>query len=136
MQNLYHGSKTSGIKALTPFPHGIINGESGAFATTDIRFALAMIHGSGKELDVGYVTDSNTSREQMYIREVVPGALEILSAPGSVYLLEDSGFQEDERLSHVELISPNETKVISEDRIENILDELRKYDIDFIGFGE
>ncbi len=133
---LYHGSKIKGLKILTPFPHNGVNGESVVFASTDIRFALAMIHGTGDELAVGYFVNQETHHEHMYIDELVPHAFELLKAPGTLYELEDSGFIGDSQLSHVELISKKETKVISEKYIENIFDALKKFDISFVNYEE
>ncbi len=123
---LYHGSKTPNIKTLTPFPHTIVNNEKVVFATEDIRFALAMIHGTSKEIDVGYIND------KMYIKENIPNAFNIISQPGIIYTLEDSGFMHDNRLTKQELISKNEAKVMNEKYYENIFDELKKFDIEFI----
>lgn len=125
---LYHGSKTSNIKTLTPFPHTIVDNEEVVFATDDIRFAFAMIHGTSKEIDVGYIND------QMYIKENIPNAFNIISQPGIIYTLEDSGFIHDNRLTRKELISKNETKVIDEKYYKNILEELKKFDIEFMVF--
>ncbi len=134
MAELYHGSKIAGIKTLKPFPHKGVNGESVVFATPDIRFAMAMIHGTGDELAVGYFVDQDTHQEEMYIDELVPNAFQLLAAPGIVYTIEDSGFVSDQRLSHLELVSRAETKVLSEKKIDNILAELKKFDINFVEY--
>ncbi len=131
---LYHGSKTPGIKNLKPFPHNGVDGESVVFATPDMRFALAMIHGTGNELAVGYFVDQETHKEQMYIDELAPNAFGLLENVGILYTLEDTGFVSDSRLSHLELISKTETPVISEKLYPNILEELKKHDIHFIKY--
>lgn len=131
---LYHGSKTAGIKTLKPFPHNGVDGELVVFATPDIRFALAMIHGTGNELAVGYFVDQETHKEEMYIDELVPGAFDLLKAPGIIYTIEDHGFNSDSRLSHLELVSKTETPVISEKHIPDILAELKKHDIHFVSY--
>ena len=123
-----------GIKILKPFPHNGVDGESVVFATPDIRFALAMIHGTGNELAVGYFVDQETHKEEMYIDELVPDAFKLLEAPGIVYTLEDTGFMSDPRLSHLELISKKETPVITETAYPNILAELKKFEINFIQY--
>lgn len=79
---LYHGSKVAGIKILKPFSHNAIGGEVAVFATTDKKFAMAMIHGTGNELAVGYFVDQQTHKERMYIDELRPGKLDLLNAPG------------------------------------------------------
>lgn len=129
---LYHGSKTTGIKLLKPFPRKEANEESVVFATSDIRFALAMIYGTDKELEVGYFTDKKSGKEEMYIREVIPNAFKLLEAPGAIYELEDSGFALDPHLSHREYISKYAAPIISEIFHPNIFSELKKYEIDFI----
>lgn len=131
---LYHGSKTAGIESLKPFPHNGVDGESVVFATPDIRFALAMIHGTGDELAVGYFVDQETHKEEMYVDELVPNAFNLLEAPGILYTLEDTGFVPDARLSHLELISKSETPVVSETSYSNILAELKKHNINFVGY--
>lgn len=133
---LYHGSKKSGIKTLKPFPHNGVDGESVVFATPDIRFAMAMIHGTGDELAVGYFVDQETHKEEMYIDELTPNALQILSAPGILYTLDDAGFVADPRLSHLELISKMEVPVVSEKYVDNILDELKKFNINFVQYDQ
>lgn len=133
---LYHGSKKSGIKTLKPFPHNGVDGESVVFATSDICFAMAMIHGTGDELAVGYFVDQETHKEEMYIDELTPNALQILSAPGILYTLDDKGFVPDTRLSHLELISKAEVPVTSEKYVYNILEELKKFDINFVPYDQ
>lgn len=122
----------TGIKSLSPSAHNAVDGESVVFATLDIRFALAMIHGTGNELAVGYVVDQKTGKEEMYIDELVPDAFKLLANPGILYTLTDSGFISDPRLSHLELVSTKETSVSSETHVNNILDELKNYDIRFV----
>jgi hypothetical protein len=131
---LYHGSKTPHIKTLKPFPHNIVNNEEVVFATNDIRFALAMIHGTSKEIDAGHEVNQNTGEDKMYIKELIPSAFNIISKPGIIYTLEDSGFINDPRLSRNELISTKDTKVLEEKYYENILTELKNLDIEFIYF--
>ena len=129
---LYHGSKTPNIKTLSPFPHSIVHNEKVVFATNDLRFALAMIHGTSKEIDVGHEVNTETGEDKMYMKELTPNAFNMISKPGILYTLEDSGFINDPRLSRSEMISKNEAKIIDEKYFENILEELKKYDIDFI----
>jgi len=129
---LYHGSKTSHITKLKPSSHSLINNESVVFATNDIRFALAMIHGTSKEVDVGHIVNQDTGEEKMYMKEMIPNAFDIILKPGILYTLEDSGFINDIRLSRSELISKKETNVLEEKYHENIFEELKKFDINFI----
>lgn len=125
-KNLYHGTTQAGIKMLKPFPHNAINGEPVVFATSDRRFALAMIYGTGNELAVGYFVDRETHKEEMYIDELREGKLSLLNAPGILYEVAGENFVSDPRLSHVEFVSKVETPVINEIHIENILEELKK----------
>ncbi len=97
---------------LKPFPHNGVDGEPVVFATPDILFALAMIHGTGNELAVGYFVDLETRKEEMYIDELMP----------------------DVRLIRSELISKSVTPVISETSYPSILAELKKYNINFVGY--
>lgn len=132
IMHLYHGSKVANLKALKPFPHNGVNGSSVVFATPDVRFALAMIHGTGDELAVGYFVDQESHKEEMYIDELVPHAFNLLKSPGVLYEVSDSGFVTDPDLSHLELISKKETEVVSEKYIPDVLEELRKYEINFV----
>ncbi len=125
-KTLYHGSTKADIKVLKPFPHNAVNGEAVVFATSDKRFAIAMIHGTGNELAVGYFVDQETHKEEMYIDELQEGKLSLLSAPGILYEVIGDDFISDPRLSHVEFISKTETPVIKEVYVENILEELKK----------
>ena len=70
LKSLYHGSRVPDLKDLTPMPHGVVGERSVVFATPDIRFALAMIHGVGDEIRVGYFVDTKTQEEEMYIAEL------------------------------------------------------------------
>ncbi len=133
---LYHGSKIAGIKTLKPFPHNAVDGESVVFATYDIRFALAMIHGNGDELAIGYFEDLKTKEKQMYIDELIPNAFQLLEKPGVIYTLDDTGFAHDNRLCQEELISKTETNIISEKYIDNIFTELQKFDINFVKYDK
>lgn len=132
---LYHGSKIAGIKTLKPSPHNGVDGEAVVFATSDIRFAMAMIHGTGDELAVGYFVDQKTHKEEMYIDELVPNAFKLLESSGTIYTLEDTGFVPDPRLSHLELVSKSETPTLSEVQCENIFAELKKHEINFISYA-
>lgn len=125
-KTLYHGTTRTGIKILKPFPHNVIDGESVVFATSDRRFALAMIHGTGNELAVGYFIDQETHKEEMYINELQEGALALLNASGVLYEIVGENFIADPRLSHVEFVSKVETPVMREMYVENILEELKK----------
>ncbi len=109
-----------------PFPHNAIDGEFVVFATSDRRFALAMIHGTGNELAVGYFVDQETHKEEMYIDELQEGKLALLNAPGILYEVAGDNFISDPRLSHVEFVSKIENPVIKEIHVENILEELKK----------
>ena len=126
---LYHGSRISGLKVLKPRPHNVVKGRSVVFATPDIRFALAMIYGTGDELAVGYFEDAKTREEEMVINELQSGRLQLLNAPGYLYEVEGAGFYYDSALCHVELIKDTEANILKEIEIPNVLDELKKYSI-------
>ena len=121
---LYHGSKVKGLTVLKPSPHPAVHSRAVVFATTDIRFALAMIYGTGDELAVGYVVNQSTGEEEMYIDELQEGSASLLDTAGYVYEVAATGFFQEPQLSHVEYIKEGEGKVISVTVIENILQEL------------
>lgn len=133
---LYHGSKISGIQTLKPSPHDLVRGDAVVFATFDIRFALAMIHAVDDVVGVGYVVDTRTGHEVMYLEERVPGGFKTLARPGVTYTVSSEGFVHDHRLSHAELVSSHEAPVRTETYVPNVLDALREYDIDFVAYGE
>lgn len=133
---LYHGSKITGMKTLKRFPHQLLGGSEVVFATPDIRFALAMIQGTGKELGVGYFVNKDTGEEQMYLEELSPHAFDLLKTSGTLYTVDENGFVSDSRISHIERISPTEVSVVSEQHIPNIFDELQKYNITFLPYQE
>ncbi|HMO02605.1 MAG TPA: hypothetical protein PKD37_03700 [Oligoflexia bacterium] len=124
---LYHGSPVADLKVLKPNPHNAVNKKAVVFATTDIRFALAMIHGTGEEIAVGYFFNKKTNEEQMYIHELQPGKLKLLEAPGYIYQVNSEGFQADPNLSHIEFFKESEAVVIKQTTINNVLSELLKY---------
>lgn len=134
MSVLYHGSMVPDIKILKPFPHNAVDKRAVVFATSDIRFALAMMRGTGNELAVGYFVSPGTHDEEMYIDEIQPGKLELLNAPGYIYEVSSEGFYQDAGLSHVEFVKDGEAPVLNETKVENILDELRKYKITIVKY--
>lgn len=132
---LYHGSKIGGIKYLKPHKYGIVDNKNVVFATDDIRFALAMIYGTGDEIAVGYFVNQDTREEEMYIDELQKGKLKLLDNKGFVYEVESAGFVKDDRLSHVEYINENnEVKVLNEVFVPNILNEIKKYKISIVEY--
>jgi len=140
MQNktkiLYHGSQTPGLRILKPNPHNAVNKRTVVFATYDIRFALAMMYGTGDELAVGYFVNTETHEEEMYIDELQPNKLKLLEAPGYLYGVSAEGFYQDPALSHVELVKDTEAEIIHTTKIENILGELKKYKISIIKYED
>lgn len=135
LQTLYHGSKTAGIKILRPQKSNLLAHEV-VFATPDIRFALAMIHGTGESIDIGYFSSSKTKKKQMYINELQPGSLHLLQQAGSLYLVAAAGFVATKHLTHSERIKFDPVKVQEELRIANILHELTQYDIDIVEYHD
>ena len=131
---LYHGSKTPRLKALKP-QGGCYSlpDEKVVFATSDFRFALAMTYGTGDELAVGYYGD-NYQNLQMYIDELQPSKLQLLSQPGWLYYVPASGFKPDKRLAHCEFINPSWVEIIKKVKIDNIFDQLKKYQIDIVEY--
>ena len=135
-KNLYHGSQISDLKILKPSPHNAVNKRAVVFATSDIRFALAMIYGTGDELAVGYFVNTDTHEEEMYIDELQPNKLKLLEAPGYLYEVRAKGFYQDSSLSHVELVKDTEAEVIKTTRIENVLNELKKHRISIVKYDD
>lgn len=123
---LYHGSRIGGIQCLEPFPSTLVGGESVVFATTDRYFALAMIHGTGSEIGVGYSIDIRTDEREMCIQELQPGNFSLLHAPGFLYEVDGDCFVSDHRLCSVEFITCAVVPIIKEIYIENIFLELKK----------
>lgn len=133
---LYHGSQAPDLKILKPNPHNAVNKRAVVFATSDIRFVLAMMYGTGDELAVGYVVNTETHEEEMYIDELQPDKLKLLEAPGYLYEVSAEGFYQDASLSHVELVKDTEAEVIKMTRVENILEELKKYKISIVKYED
>lgn len=131
---LYHGSRTANLKVLKPNAHNAVGERSVVFATPDVRFALAMIYGTGDELAVGYFVDTETGNEEMYIHELQPGKLKLLDAPGHLYEVNAEGFYKDPALSRVEFVKNTATEVIRVKYVENVFDELKKYDISIVEY--
>ena len=133
---LYHGSQVPDLKVLKPNSHNAVSKRPVVFATSDIRFALAMMYGTGDELAVGYFVDTNTHEEEMYIDELQPNKLRLLEAPGYLYEVSTEGFYQDPVLSHVELVKDTEAQVIKVSKIYNILDELKKHKITIVKYED
>lgn len=121
---LYHGSRVPGLVLLRPFPHHIVGGEAVVFATEDIRFAIAMIHGTGNELSVTYNENKNTGRRQLFVDELRPGRLRLLEQPGYLYEISMEGFEPDVRLLPEELVAKHAVQVLSEITIGDVRTEL------------
>ena len=108
---LYHGSKLGGLKTLIPHQHSFsLPDAKVVFATNDVRFALAMIHGSGRQLAVGYYSKDSSSNLQMYIDELEEGNFQLLNKPGWIYLVDPSGFKPNQQLAHCEFIKINQQR--------------------------
>ena len=122
---LYHGSKVSGIKVLEPKKHFLYK-KKVVYATNDKYFALAMTYGTGNDLAVGYNTDAKTNKKIMYVDELKPGTLSLLNRSGSLYTVKRNGFKRDKKISNVEFFTYESVEVIKEEKIENILTELKK----------
>ena len=133
---LYHGSQIPDLKVLRPNPHNAVNKRAVVFATSDIRFALAMMYGTGDEVAVGYFVNTETHEEEMYIDELQPDKLKLLASPGYLYEVSAEGFYQDPALSHVELVKDTEVEIIRMTRVENILDELKKHKISIVKYED
>lgn len=133
---LYHGSQVPNLKILKPNSHNAVNKRAVVFATSDIRFALAMMYGTGDELAVGYFVNTETHEEEMYIDELQPDKLKLLEVPGYLYEVKAEGFYQDPSLSHVELVKDTEAEVSKMTRVKNILDELKKYKISIVAYDD
>lgn len=133
---LYHGSRVAGLSILKPQPSQVIGGKAAVFATPDIRFALAMIHGTGDELAVDYFVNTRTGQEEMHIYELQPASLHLLEAPGYIYAVGSQGFRGDPALSHVESVKEAESLILSVRKIDDVLHELRKYNISIIAYED
>lgn len=133
---LYHGSQTPNLRFLKPKPHNAVNRRSVVFATSDIRFALAMISGTGDELAVGYFVHPKTHEEEMYVDELQPGKLKLLQEPGYLYEVSAEGFYQDSKLSHVEFVKDTKAKVLKMIKIKNTIQELKKYKVALVKYAD
>ena len=133
-KQLWHGSSIGQIKTLQPHTSGFL-GEKVVFATDDIPFALAMTFGLGHELAVGYFNVAKDNSLRMYIDELMPKKIELLNQPGFLYLVESTNFKKDGRLAHCEYISQHPAKVIKEWPIKNVLEEIKKYKVEIVGYN-
>lgn len=133
---LYHGSRTTGLKLLKPTQSALFS-DKVVFATPDIRFALAMIHSCGQELSVGYFGKIKSKEKAMYIDELEPNKLKLLNQPGYLYEVNAATFGgEEKNLCHAERISRKPVKVLRTIYIDNVLSELKKYDINIVGYED
>ena len=133
---MYHGSRVSGIKVLKPKKHFLYKRKV-VYATPDIKFALAMMYGTGDELAVGYFTNTKTNERRMYIDELKPNTLKLLDKPGYLYTVSRKGFKRNKKISDVEYIRFRRVKVVEETKIDNVLKELKKYkNIDFTKYNK
>ena len=132
---LYHGSKIAGINILEPRRHFLFPDKAVVFAATDMRFALAMIYGSDHDFEIGYLR-KDKEEPKMYIRELQPGKLQLLSQPGWLYCISGTGFTADPRLAHPERSSSSSAKVLQTTRIDNIYKQLREYDVNIMDYNQ
>ncbi len=143
MDTLYHGSKHPNLTVIKPSRHNVVDGKAVVFATPDIRFALSMIYGTGDQIAVGYTVNTKTGEEEMYLDEIQLDALALLNAsgylldaPGYLYEVSADGFYQDKRLIRVEMIRDTEITVIQATKIENVLQEMKKYDISITKYDD
>ena len=132
---MYHGSVHSGLKILKP-KINVIMDKPVIFATPDFRFALAMIHGTGDQIAVGYFIDKDTGKKEMYLDEIKPKSLNLLRKSGCVYEVSSKGFRADSRLMPVEFIKNADAKVLRQIKINDVLEELRKHDVKITNYGD
>ncbi len=126
---LYHGSKIGGITTLKPSQYPGVSKKPVVFATSDIRFALTMIYGTGNDFAVGYIVNRANGKEEMYIDEIKQGSVALLDAPGYIYEVDSAGFRRLPVLAHVEYVKYSETPVISATAVHSVLDELQNHGI-------
>lgn len=132
---LYHGSKVGNLSVLKPTYHSLPQKEV-VFASSDIRFALAMIYGSGEEIDVGYSTDLSTGKQSFYLQEQRPNAFQLLRAPGYVYEVGSIGFSSHPKLMPEEFLRESEVLVEHMMYVESVWETLQTFEISFFVFGE
>ena len=136
MDTLYHGSKHANLTVIKPSRHNAVAGKAVVFASPDIRFALSMIFGTGEQIAVGYTINAKTGEEEMYLDELQPNAFELLNAPGYLYEVSADGFYQNKRLMSAEMIRDKETKVVRVTEIENVLLEIKKYNISITKYDD
>lgn len=133
---LFHGSRVPGLKVLKPFPHQDVGGDSVVFATADIRFAIAMIHGTGNELSVIYCENKITGRRELFVDELRPGRLRLLEQPGFLYEVPSIGFIQHEKLLPEELVHFKEVPVLSEITLGDVRTELERLGVILVPYDQ
>ena len=137
MKILYHGSKTSGIKKLKPsLPKALRGSKRLIFATSDRAYALSMIHGTGDELAVMYAVNADTRKIEMFIDELEPGKLDLLSQEGYLYEVESKYFKESPEKLEGEFVSYNPVPVVKENKIDNVLGELKRTGVNLVKYDD
>ena len=129
---LLHGSRVGNIQVLQPQKQ--TDGNLAIYATNDKRFALAMIHGSGKTIAVGYSTDLKTNKQQFYLKELKKEAFKELKQPGYIYRIKGEGFQQSEMKN--EWKGETKTQVLQKEKIQNIYKALKETDTALLPYEE
>ena len=128
-QVLYHGSMVQDLKILIPKIGRTPDGKQipRIFATTDRLMALGSIQiDAGYEaIGSGYITEDGI-RGLWHLKELSKDSFNLFKTKGSIYTLDVSGFKHFEGGISVELISTSSVKVLKEEKINNVYNELMK----------
>jgi len=119
--NVYHGSQTSGLKALNPVKstHGI----SYVYATKDLIQAIVFMKNRQKSHgDFSYWIGRNPETKKIAIVERYPNAFDDVfgGISGSIYTLPGDTFEEGKTGFKDEVVSSEPVQVLEETGIENV----------------
>lgn len=126
MKYVYHGSIVSGLKKIRKNKSTHLqNWVYGSYSR-----AIATIFLSSKANDLYYyLAGSGNNNDPIILVERKKGMFKsVFNISGSIYKLKSYNFQENMTSWSAEVISNNDEQVISEERIENVYDELIKLD--------
>lgn len=127
MNYVYHASRKQGLTIIEP--NISTHDKSWVYATKNREESLMHL-GRGDDL----IIQKGAINDQLYIAERFEGALEYAygEQSGSVYTLEGASFYEGKTSYQLEVVSEDVCRVVSEEKIDNILDEILRAEEDRI----
>ncbi len=126
MNYVYHGSNISGLKFIEP--RKSTHQKKWVYAAKNKCVAALFLNKGSGDLTTK-IKGSGTKKDPIIFVERLPGIFDkILNVSGFIYTLKGSSFEEGKTSWPAEVVSDKKTKVISEEKIDNLYDKLKEFE--------